>query len=358
MENKKINGTTRELLMKCYRDYSELQIQDVFKFLYQSVFGCEHLVSSQETAVEYIKDEYDRGVADGTTPVEPLDGEYSRVGLAYLNRGLSAETLGRLFFLSAEKESNGEAELTEKLEVFKELIKEKKLPFSQKEVEEAVEIWRAQGYPAVHHSDSFRQMYNPSYRVIANRFVPFLPLFAEIDKRLGCGAVKVAVEGGSASGKTTLGEMLRQVYGCTVLHTDDFFLRPEQRTDERLAEVGGNLDRERFLEEVLVPLKKGETIDYRRFDCATMQLQPAVKIKPEKLVVVEGAYSMHPEFAEYYDFSVFLDISAQAQKERILIRNSAQLAERFFAQWIPLENTYFTQTDAKGRCDLCIVVSD
>lgn len=32
---------------------------------------------------------------------------------------------------------------------------------------------------------------------------------------------------------------------------DDFFLRPEQRTPERLAEPGGNLDRERMKSEVI-----------------------------------------------------------------------------------------------------------
>ena len=41
--------------------------------------------------------------------------------------------------------------------------------------------------------------------------------------------VIVAVDGGSASGKTTLGELLQSVYACPVFHMDDFFLRPEDR---------------------------------------------------------------------------------------------------------------------------------
>ena len=45
--------------------------------------------------------------------------------------------------------------------------------------------------------------------------------------------VIVAVDGGSASGKTTLGALLQSVYACPVFHMDDFFLRPEQRTPER-----------------------------------------------------------------------------------------------------------------------------
>ena len=137
--------------------------------------------------------------------------------------------------------------------------------------------------------------------------------------------LRVAIDGGSASGKTTLANRLGRELSCPVVHMDDFFLRPEQRTPERYAQIGGNVDYERFLEEVLIPLKKGEEINYRRFDCKTMLLQPAVKINPGKLTVIEGAYSMHPKFSGYYDFSVFLDISPELQRERILRRNTISI---------------------------------
>ncbi len=192
--------------------------------------------------------------------------------------------------------------------------------------------------------------------VVAEKCASFLPLLEEIDKRLEKGKLIIAVEGSSASGKTTLGEILREIYCCTVFHTDDFFLRPEQRTPERFSQIGGNIDYERFLDEVLIPMKKGETVNYRRFDCAEMKLQAPVQINTEKLTVIEGAYSTHPEFTGYYDFSVFLDISPDLQKERILKRNSLQKAQRFFNEWIPLENAYFSATDAKGRCDLVIEI--
>ena len=83
-------------------------------------------------------------------------------------------------------------------------------------------------------------------------------LFEEIEKRLEKRPLTLVVDGPSASGKTTLSEMLREKYDCTVFHMDDFFLRAEQRTPERYAEIGGNIDRERFLEDVLIPLKKAE----------------------------------------------------------------------------------------------------
>lgn len=185
----------------------------------------------------------------------------------------------------------------------------------------------------------------------------FRPLFDELNKRLAKGKVIAAIEGGSASGKTTLSGLLEEIYGCTVFHMDDFFLRSEQRTLERFAQVGGNIDWERFLEEVLKPLSRGETVSYRRFDCSSMSLAEAEQITPAKLVIVEGAYSMHPKLAEYYDFSAFLDITPELQRERILRRNSAEKTQRFFDEWIPLEKVYFERTGARERCDMVIPIA-
>ena len=65
----------------------------------------------------------------------------------------------------------------------------------------------------------------------------FAPLFEKIDGILKKGRVNLAIEGGSASGKSTLADMLTQVYDCNVFHTDDFFLQPYQRTENDLAKL-------------------------------------------------------------------------------------------------------------------------
>lgn len=166
--------------------------------------------------------------------------------------------------------------------------------------------------------------------------------------------ILIAVDGRSGAGKTTLSELIAEKYGCIVFHMDDFFLRPEQRTPERYAETGGNIDYERFLSEILIPLKKCETINFRRFNCAEMKLCDSILINPSKLTVIEGVYSMHPLFRDYYNYSVFLDVSSDLQKKRILSRNSPEKAELFFNQWIPLENTYFLEENIKDKCDMII----
>ena len=75
--------------------------------------------------------------------------------------------------------------------------------------------------------------------------------------------VLVAIDGSCTAGKSTLAAALARELDCTLFRMDDFFLRPEQRTPQRLAEPGGNVDYERFREEVLLPLKAGTPVAYR-----------------------------------------------------------------------------------------------
>ena len=349
---------TKKLLINHYRAYLKLQAEDIFKYLFQSSFGCEHLVSSEEAALAYIKREYESLTEHPSTLTDKLDGAYTRVHLSALSGGLTPETLAKLFCLSAKKEPDGKILLEEKIEVARELISDGTLPLDAQDFDKKLASWRAMDYPAVHHSDAFRSEYHPAYRVIADRYADFLELFTEIDKLLRQGNAIVTLEGGSASGKSTLAEILAEVYDCNLFHTDDFFLRPEQRTPERFAEIGGNLDRERFYDEVVAPLTKNETVIYRPFDCGSQKLDDPITVPPKKLTVIEGVYSTHPAFSRYYDLAVFLDIDPDYQKKRILVRNSPRFAERFFNEWIPLENRYFEGTDIKKRSDLRLSIKE
>ena len=349
--------STQEVLLEQYQKYPEMQLQDFMKFLFQSAFGCEHLVSDMDTAANRIQKEAEGYEESQGELTEALDGAFCRVSLGWLQKGLRAETLAALFVLSAETVPDGTEKLEEKLGVFLSMCEEGLFPFSKEEVLLHTQSWKAAGYPPCHHSERFRTLYKPSYRLLKKELVPFLPLFAMVDRELEAvrkgekEQVLLAVEGGSASGKTTLGGLLQKIYPVTIFHMDDFFLRPEQRTKERLAEAGGNVDRERFLEEVLQPLKQGAEVVYRPFDCGTQSLMEPVKVHPQAFCVIEGAYSMHPLLADYYDRSVFLRVSEETQKDRIRKRNAPFLAERFFKEWIPMEERYFRAFSVPERCD-------
>ena len=165
--------------------------------------------------------------------------------------------------------------------------------------------------------------------------------------------VTVAIDGGAASGKTTLADILSERYGAPIVHMDDFFLRPEQRTPERLSEPGGNFDRERFLREVVPHIGKNEAFSYRVFDCSAMTLGGYREIPQAPLLIVEGSYSHHPAFSDVFDLRVFLYIDEEERKRRILSRNGEK-SEMFFTRWIPLENEYFEAFSISENADLTI----
>ena len=162
----------------------------------------------------------------------------------------------------------------------------------------------------------------------------------------------LAIDGRCAAGKTTLAEKLKQRFGCGVLHMDDFFLRPFQRTPARLAEPGGNVDYERFLNEVLCPLSQGREAVFRPWLCHTQRFGDPVRISAGPLVVTEGSYSCHPALRKYYGLRVFLSVSPQEQLRRIEKRNGPEATVVFREKWIPLEELYFSRCGVEEACEL------
>ena len=173
-------------------------------------------------------------------------------------------------------------------------------------------------------------------------------LLAERDR------VVVTIDGPCASGKTTLASRLAEQFDCNLIHMDDFFLRPEQRTPERLAEPGGNFDRERFWEEIMNPIVRYDDITFRPYLCGEGKLGDPVFLPFKQLFVIEGSYSQHPFVGKTtVNLRIFLDISPEKQKARLLLRCPEKM-ERFLSEWIPMEQAYFETFQIRERADICL----
>lgn len=163
----------------------------------------------------------------------------------------------------------------------------------------------------------------------------------------------IALDGRCAAGKSTLASVMKKEFGATVFHMDDFFLLPKMRTAERFASPGQNVDHERFLKEVLLPLSRGESFSYKPYECFASCFGKEIFCTPAQISVVEGVYSCRPELRKFYDLCVFADIDKDEQKNRILLRN-ADKAQMFFSKWIPLEEEYFEAFRIKENADLVL----
>ena len=111
-------ASTEKFLLEQYAGHPASQLQDLRKALYQSVFGCGHLITDTSAAAEGIR----REAAEAgpcSREIEALDGPWSRVQLGVLADGLTPETLSRMFARSAAM-SHGDADaLQEKLTVLR-----------------------------------------------------------------------------------------------------------------------------------------------------------------------------------------------------------------------------------------------
>ena len=167
------------------------------------------------------------------------------------------------------------------------------------------------------------------------------------------GGFLLALDGRCASGKTTMAERLQSVLPCNVIHMDDFYLPFSQRAAGRIAEPGGHIWVERLRTEVLEPLRAGRKISYLPYDCHADRFLPPRKPDPALPTLVEGSYSCHPALRALYDCCVFLDITPEYQRERLLRRNPESF-EAFKTMWIPREEYYFKHCEIRKHCDFVL----
>lgn len=351
----------REAFLEQIKNHPAMEAQDAVKLCYQAAFGAEHLLRDKEAAYRYLEQEYEALEADAgfLSLYEQIHPSVCRVNLAAWKReGLP---LGWLFCMfvetAANPPENGQQAFQDCLDTVGQLTREQAdaglagktvVPFTEGQ-------WRdfLSGYPlhhpqAVHHSENYRNRECPAYRLVCSRFIRLFPILQAI-ARLPRGMRIVALDGRAASGKTTLAGQLAKITGAGVVHMDDFFLPPELRTEERLAEPGGNVHYERFMEEVLNPLRSAQAFRYRCFDCGSMELGEDREVPEGDLRIVEGAYSCHPLFGEYMGLRVFCDVGQMEQLRRIEQRNGAEMLERFRSSWIPMEEQYFRHFQIRER---------
>ena len=174
--------------------------------------------------------------------------------------------------------------------------------------------------------------------------------------------ILIAIDGRSGSGKTRLSAFLAGKYDANVFHMDDFFLQESQRTPERMTEIGGNVDYERFREEVLIPLWYGDDVVYRPFNCKTMVIEKEKEqvIKHKRINIIEGSYSLHPYFGEPYQLKIFCDIDPENQISNITARigDDPEMLSKFKDIWIPKENEYFEKNKTSENSDVYIDWND
>jgi len=173
-----VNCLSRLLLEHSIR-YPNLQVQDVYKILYQAAMGSGHAIPDTKQAQFLLEEEISRLQADAHQPlveqISPetkLERKVVRVHLRpYLATTLDMTPLLEAFVHTA---NTFEASI-QRLEHFAALVTQiplkADLHFSSCDFADYMSEMRDRKYPAIHHSDTYNQLYQPAYRVVAVRFL-------------------------------------------------------------------------------------------------------------------------------------------------------------------------------------------
>ena len=346
-----------QLLKKRFEETPRMEPQDAAKLAYQSAYGCGHLLPSKEICMEMFEREVQNTPVSDVPVFTPIGNGLCRMNLASpVVHGLNPEWIWRMMSKTDVKVRNCEGLTVRCWDVLNglmELARAGKTAFSAEEFDAYMKEFIRAGEPVVSHTENYRKLYHPAYRVVLQDYALLAPVLAGIDK--GCSLV--VIDGPCGSGKTTLAERLAELLSTSPVPMDDFFLPPKMRTPERLSEPGGNVHYERFAQEVLGSLLSGGKIHWKRFDCSNPNVMVHCFENRAKVNIIEGSYSHHPAFREAYEqlgaLRVFVEVDEDEQLRRIKKRDPYTV-HMFESRWIPLEKNYFQAYDIRGGADVII----
>lgn len=160
--------------------------------------------------------------------------------------------------------------------------------------------------------------------------------------RVGVRPVIVGIDGRSGVGKSTLARAIAAQTAATVIGGDDFFAGGTTLVDappEHLADLC--IDRQKLLR-VLEDLRSGRPAAWRAFDWEAFdgRLEVALtQVAPADLIIVEGAYSCHPDLRPVLDLRVLAKVAPDVRDARLRAREGE--IGPWERQWHAAEDWYF-----------------
>lgn len=152
--------------------YPAMEPTDAVKLIYQSEFGGGHLIRDREKAYRYLQQEYETIEKNRQHPrYEAIGNGICRVHLAALDAE-ELEGLFAAFVASAQEHKGAVADFEKKLQLLRKLSADNVFSFDEAQLEQYLEDYKVAGYPAVSHSEIYRNLYKPAYRIVYRAFLP------------------------------------------------------------------------------------------------------------------------------------------------------------------------------------------
>ena len=154
-------------------EYPHMQLQDLYKLVYQGVMGSSHALTSSSAAEEWLRDELLlMGKSRiGEKLIEKLSSDILRVNLRpYVASGGDTVALLNGFIRTGREYSGSTDDLAQVWNTVTGIQSQ----FSRSEMGLFIAHQEATGFSAVHHSEVYRELYRPAYRVVCIKELPCL----------------------------------------------------------------------------------------------------------------------------------------------------------------------------------------
>jgi len=185
--------------------------------------------------------------------------------------------------------------------------------------------------------------------------------------------VRVAIDGVSASGKTSLGDELAELmaaHGRPVLRASlDNFKRPwsERHLYDRESGEGyyrNAYDYDLIREALLLPLGPGGNRKYRSSSIDPLTQQRATEATGEApadaVLLADGVFLLRPELNDLWELRIFLEIDFETVLQRGATRDQGwaggfeAAAELYRTRYIPSEELYIAEVGPRELADVVI----
>ena len=158
------------IVLEHIKQFPEMQVQDLYKLVFQAAMGSEHAVADPLQVHENLVAEIDGSIPQTGIPMTlPLSSAHPliRINLhPFRSAGGSLTDLAHAFVRTALIFQPSQDRLAQYWSCVVSMATSGKLPFIRRQLEHYGDQRRTEGYPVVHHSPQFRNIYRPAYRVV------------------------------------------------------------------------------------------------------------------------------------------------------------------------------------------------
>lgn len=167
---KDANRNWHIILQEHLTKYPAMQLEDVYKLIFQATYGPAHLGKDRNAIHQALKTELDTLIPKDEPLFEFIspDRRFVRLNLkSYKYHHGNLDSLVEIVYQSAQLHYYSMTELEKRWQLVGELINLEKLPFARTQYDSLSHSLIEKGYAPIHHSAIYSQTYQPAYRVIA-----------------------------------------------------------------------------------------------------------------------------------------------------------------------------------------------